>query len=117
MQAQVLRTGPGYVTWGTLLFTVILVSLLSSAGSVYLYHRFFAIRLASFDLPGYLKGVQTEAAKAGPAQEKEMGEKIQKSMTAVEKLLTSQTKNTVILSGEVILGDSKPVTKLEAPGF
>lgn len=101
------------VTWGTLVFTVVLVSLLSSIGSIFLYDRFFATKFVSFDLPGYLKSLQIEAGKAGPGQEKDMAEKMQKSLAKVEKLILSQPKNVVVLSGDVVLGDSKPVKRLD----
>jgi hypothetical protein len=106
-----------FVNWGTVLFTVILFSIVSSVCSVYIYDKYFAIKLASFDLPAYLKSVQITVSKIDPGQEKEIAAKIQKSLSAVEKMITSQPRNVVIISGEVVLGDSKSVKKLEAPPF
>ena len=95
------------------MFTVVLVSLLSSAGSVLVYHRFYATKFAMFDLAGYLTGIQSDAAKLGPGEEKAAAEKIQKSLDVVEKMVTGQPDNTIVLTSDVILGKSSPVKKLE----
>lgn len=112
---SVQSTSGTFVTWGTVVFTSVLISLASSVCSIYTYDRYFATKLAAFDLPGYLRSIQTDAAKVAPGDEKAASEKIQKSLAAVEKLITNQPRNVVILSGDVVLGEAQKVKKLDFP--
>lgn len=114
------QRGENYVTWGTMIYTLVLMCFLSSGITIYVYDKYYAPKFLSFDLAGYLKNVQSDLAKSMSTEQSAESRKIQENklaaeMIALEKLISEQPTNTIILSGDVVLGNSKPVKKIQPP--
>ncbi len=99
---------PDYVTLGTLYKVVFLVAILSSFLGVFAYDRIFATKIVVFDLQDYLTKLRTDAVdnKLTPEQYKAR-------LDRLESTVMSVPKNTIIVTGDVILG--KNAKRLNVP--
>jgi hypothetical protein len=99
---------PEYVTLGTLYKVVFLVAILSSFLAVFAYDRIFATKIAVFDLQDYLTKLRTDAVdnKLTPEQYKAR-------LDRLESTVMSVPNNTIIVTGDVILG--KNAKRLSVP--
>jgi hypothetical protein len=99
---------PEYVTLGTLYKVVFLVAILSSFLAVFAYDRIFATKIAVFDLQDYLTKLRTDAVdnKLTPEQYKAR-------LDRLESTVMSVPNNTIIVTGDVILG--KNAKRLNVP--
>lgn len=98
---------PQYVSVKVMYQAVILVSIAMSVLTLVVYHRFFTLKLASFDLPRYVQQVRDARAanKITAAQADQMFESVRKQIDA----LPSQY---VVISGDAILGNAPKLEKL-----
>ncbi len=99
-----------YVTTKVFYQAIIVVSLVASALSTVVYDRYFATKVAVFDLPGYLMSVREKMALAGNAANAE--QILVAGLNEAEKIVKSVPNNYVVISGDAVLGDSKPALVL-----
>lgn len=99
---------PEYVTVGLLYKVVFLVAIMSSLSAVFTYDRVFATKVQVFDLQEYLTKIRTDSAnnKLTPEQYKGRLDRLESSVMSVPK-------NTIIITGDVILG--KNAKRLNVP--
>lgn len=98
---------PQFVTAGVMYQAVIFVSLAVSLLSCFLYDHFLAMKIAVFDLPGYLVRLKADMA-SGKMTEAQM----KQSLDEADRLVNSVPSNIVVISGDVLLGQAKRVQKL-----
>jgi len=101
---------PEYVTSGRMFIIVILVSILSSMLAVFAYDRAFATKVVVFDLQGYLTKIRTDATEG-----KINSDQLKSRMDVLENTVLSVPKNTIIVTGDVVLG--KNAKRLDVPGY
>jgi len=101
---------PQYVTTKELYQTCCLVSVVVCFTTIALYHQFGATRLAVADLNGYM-GKVAQANALGVMSEKQVDE----AVDVAGNIINSQRHNVVVLSGDVVLGDAKPVRRIAMP--
>lgn len=99
-----------YVTTKFFYQTVVVVSLVASVLSLFVYDRFFATKIATFDFPGYLMSVREKMALAGNAADAE--KVLMTGLSTAENIVKNVPRNYVVISGDAILGDSKPALVL-----
>ena len=90
---------PEYVTTGFLYKVVFVVAIMTSLLTVFTYDRVYATKVMVFDLQDYLTKIRTDAAnnKLTPDQFKTR-------LDVLESNVLSVPKNTIIITGDVILG-------------
>jgi hypothetical protein len=99
------KATPKSKKWRFLLLMV-LVNVLVSTGSVYVYDRYFAVHVVAFDITGYVMNQKKAFFK------KEITEdELYKSLDRVDFLLNSYVekrgKNTLILNGNAVIKNAK----------
>lgn len=101
---------PEYVTVGFMYKFVLVAALLSSCLAVFVYDRMFATKILVFDLQQYLMKIRSDAVS-----NKLTPEEFKARLDRMETAVTSVPKGTVVITGDVILGDN--ARQLEVPGF
>lgn len=99
---------PQYVSVKMMYQSLLIVSVAVSILTVFVYHSFFSVRLASFDLLGYatkLRDAQA-AGRLTPQQSDQMLEGIRQQIDALPPKY-------VVISGDAILGNAPKVEKLD----
>ena len=92
--------------------TTVIVALVCSVLSIYIYHSFFALRVATMDLPGYMMNVRDAVANGVMSQEQVVA-----AVEAAADATKSVPDRYVLISGDVILGDAKRVLKVPLPAI
>ena len=91
------------------LIVVILLNVIVSAASLYVYNRWFAPRVALkikvFDLKGYLAS-QKKLFYEGKITEDDL----YSGLDRVDAVLKSQSPNTIILNSEAVLGNAETIS-------
>jgi hypothetical protein len=77
---------------------VILLNVLVSTGTVYVYDRVFGVKIKAFDIRGYM-AEQKKRFYAGKITEEEL----LSSLDRVEEVLNRESRNTLILNGDAVL--------------
>jgi len=90
--------GKGRAGWVMILAAVLAVSLIVSAGSVFVYDYFYAPRIVAMDLKGYLAR-QRDLFVQGKITE----EQFRENMDRFEDRLNRIPKNRVVLMGDAVL--------------
>ena len=98
---------PQYVSVKVLYQAVLAVSLAMSVFSLVIYDRFFTVKIASFDLPGYV--MQLREAEAANTITQEQSDKLLKSL---RDQIDSLPPKYVVISGDAILGNAPKVERL-----
>ena len=101
---------PIVVTARTLYQTCFVVSLVCSALSVFVYHSYFSVRLATLDLQGYMQGLR-EAATAGAMTEPQLIAAIDGAADVAK----AAAGRYVIISSDVIIGDNRGIKRITLP--
>lgn len=95
---------------GVSLFTVFVVSILSSVLSVIVYHYFFAVKIAVIDLSGYLL-----ALKNLYVSQKISDEELRAKVDAFVNVIKQNEGKYIILNAESVLGRNKNLVVLQTP--
>lgn len=95
---------------GISLFTVFVVSILSSVLSVIVYHYFFAVKIAVIDLSGYLL-----ALKNLYVSQKISDEELKAKVDAFVNVIKQNEGKYIILNAESVLGRNKNLVVLQTP--
>ena len=74
------------------------MNVLVSAGTVYVYDRFFGVRIKAFDIRGYM-AEQKKRFYAGKITDEEL----LSSLDRVEEVLNRESRNTLILNGDAVI--------------
>jgi len=98
---------PQFVSVKVLYQAVLFVSLAMSALSLVVYDRFFAIKIASFDMPGFLTQVRTARLENRITEEQ-----ANKLWDEAKRQVDVLPPNYLVLSGDIIFGNAKRVKKL-----
>jgi hypothetical protein len=85
----------------------VLVSLLVSFSVIYVYDRYYAQKIVTFDLKGYIVGLRG-MYMAGRIND----EGLRQAIDAAYMVIKSQKKNKVVLMGDVVL---TPVERIDYP--
>lgn len=101
---------PEYVTVGFMYKFVLIVAILSSCLAVFVYDRMFATKILVFDLQQYLTKIRSDAVS-----NKLTPEEFKARLDRMEAAVTSVPKGTVVITGDVVLGDY--AKQLEVQGF
>jgi len=80
----------------------VLISLIVSAGSIFVYDQFFAQKIIMFDLKGYIATLR-DLYIAGKINDKQL----QSAIDRIEVVVNSQPKREVIITSDVILGKGR----------
>ncbi len=86
------------------LAVIVLLNVGVSATTMYVYDRWFALKVATFDIKGYLAG-QKKLFYQGKITEEEMFE----GLDRVDATLRKEPSNTVIFNGEAVIRNAKPI--------
>ena len=100
-------TTPQYVSVKVFYLAVLLVSLAMSVFALVVYDRYFTIKFASFDLPGYAMQIQ-EAQAARKLSEEDAG----KLLSNIRQQIDALPPKYVVISGDAILGNAPKIEKL-----
>ena len=106
---------PQYVTTKQFFTTLVIVSLAVSALTVFVYDRFYSMRIASFDLPGHMLSVRNDlAAKVSTNQltNEQAMDMYGKDLDNVKKTIDSMPGNVLVISGDVVLGSPRRLIKI-----
>lgn len=98
---------PQFVSVKVLIQAVLFVSLAMSIMSLVVYDRFFAVKVASFDLPAFLLQIKTARA-----ENKISDEQAGKLVDGVRAQIDALPPNYVVITGDVILGNAIRVKKI-----
>ena len=93
------RTGP---SWLTVCALCLLVSMLTSAGSVYVYDRHYAQKIVSIDVKGYI-AKQRDLYLAGKLTDEQFKGNIDK----LDALIKSIPENRVAIMGDAVIKNAK----------
>lgn len=83
-------------------FLVVLVNIIMSSASLYVYDRYFAQKVVAFDIKGYI-AEQKKLFYKGKITEDELLSGLDK----VDAFLMKESKNTLILNGEAVIKNAK----------
>lgn len=97
---------------GVSLFTVFMVSILSSVLSVIVYHYFFAVKIAVIDLSGYLL-----ALKNLYVSQKISDEELKAKVDAFVNVIKQNEGKYIILNAESVLGKNRNLVVLQPPSL
>lgn len=97
---------------GVSLFTVFVVSILSSVLSVIVYHYFFAVKIAVIDLSGYLL-----ALKNLYVSQKISDEELKARVDAFVNVIKQNEGKYIILNAESVLGKNRNLVVLQPPSL
>lgn len=100
---------PQYVSVKVFYQALLLVTFAASILTVVVYDRYFTVKIASFDLPGYWTQLR-EARMAGKITQ----EQSDRLMDGVKQQIDSLPPNYVVISGDAILGNATRVKRLIA---
>lgn len=104
---QPVTPAPQYVSVKVLYQAVLLVSLAVSILSLVVYDRFFTVKFASFDLPGYSLQIKEALAVNKITQEQADG-----LFENVRKQIDALPPKYIVISGDAVLGNAPKVEKL-----
>ena len=105
-----------YVTVGTLYLAVILVSIVVSVISVLAYDRYFAMRVASFDLPGHMLAVKNDLSTkvtSGQMTVEQAQQAFGQDLEQVANTVNGAPGNVIIISGDALLGHPRRLIHLQ----
>lgn len=80
----------------------IIISLIISTGSIFIYDRFFAQKIVTFDLQGYVATLR-DLYLAKQIDDAELKRRIDK----IEEVVLKTPKNKIIITSDVILGGDR----------
>ena len=95
-------TGPHGPSWLAVAALCLLVSLFTSAGSVYIYDHYYAQKVVSLDIKGYIAN-QRDLYLAGKIDGKQFRANIDK----LEAVVKSIPKNRVVIMGDAVVKGAK----------
>ncbi len=81
-----------------IVLVAILLNILASGGTVYIYDRVFGVKIKAFDIRGYM-AEQKKRFYAGKITEEEL----LNSLDRVEEVLNRESRNTLILNGDAVI--------------
>lgn len=93
-------------------FTVLLISVFSSVVSLFIYHYFFALKVAVVDLSGYIIGLRN-LYLAGKLDDNGLKMKLDEAINIIK----SNENKYVILPAEGVLGRNKNVHVINLPSL
>ena len=80
----------------------VLISIVISAGSVFVYDQFFAQKIIMLDLKGYVATLR-DLYIAGKIDDKQL----QSAIDRIEVVVNSQPKRKIIITSDVLLGGNR----------
>ena len=80
----------------------VLISIVISAGSVFVYDQFFAQKIIMLDLKGYVATLR-DLYIAGKIDDKQL----QSAIDRIEVVVNSQPKRKIIITSDVLLGENR----------
>ncbi|WP_051345912.1 hypothetical protein [Thermodesulfovibrio yellowstonii] len=83
-------------------FISLLISVVVSAASIFVYDHFFAQKIVIFDLKGYVATLR-DLYLAGKINDEEL----KKGIDEIEKVVNSTPKRKVIITSDVVLGGNR----------
>jgi len=86
----------------TVLVCVLILNILVSSGTVFLYDRYFAPKIVSVDLKGYISK-QKDLFLDGKINE----EQFRQNIDRLEKAIDEVPKNKIILTGDVVIRNAE----------
>ena len=101
---------PMQVTMGILYATVVIVSLMTSVLSVFVYDRFFATRIGTYDLPGHVLWLRNNLVakmQSGAINEQQAQELMAKDLEGVNTIIKALPRNVIVISGDTVIGSPK----------
>ena len=103
------KEDPPTVSWGSLgmknLVALIFIMIMTSVCSIFVYDHFFAQKLTTFDLQGYLTK-QRVALQTGQLTEQQVGDNLDAIKAKMDKLPLNQA----LITSDVVLRNIKVVT-------
>lgn len=94
---EVIREKNKFFTFSHLLFTAIVATVVSVI-SIFIYDKYYAQKIVSFDFKGYILGLR-DMYMSGKINDAEL----KQAIDLVEQKIKSQEKNKVVFMGDVIL--------------
>lgn len=99
----------GWVTFGTMIKAIAVVSILTSSLSLLVYDRLFATKIMAYDLPGFNDRCRDDLLTG-----KITLEQYEERLDALDVGVNGVPRNTVVITGDVVLG--KHAKRLAIPG-
>ncbi len=81
---------------------VLLLNVLVSSVSVYVYDRFFSLKVVAFDVRGYMAGQKKLFYEGKITEEELLG-----GLDRLDAILKQENKNTLILNGDAVIKNAK----------
>ena len=81
---------------------IVLVNIIMSSASLYVYDRYFAQKVVAFDIKGYIAEQKRLFYKGKITEDELLG-----GLDKVDAFLTKESKNTLILNGEAVIKNAK----------
>jgi hypothetical protein len=113
--AKPIHAEPLTVTILTLYSTVIIVSLLTSALSIFAYDRLYATHIGSYDLPGHILWLRNDLVakiQSGSVNEQQAKDLMAKDLDGVSAMIKALPSNLIVLSGDTVIGTPKRLVSI-----
>jgi len=94
------------ITFFKMIINIIIINIIFTLGSLFLYDKYKAIKIKTIDLQGFI-----QEQKQLYVLKRVTEDDIKKNLDMLEKKITQMPKNTVVITSDVILGKNVEIIK------